>query len=280
MEKLVRDGVIERFYAVIDYSKLGLLSFRFYFQLNGMPEERKQEMVEYLKRHKNIWIFYRVTGQYHFSFSIWVRDIWEYEEFWEDFSGKFGSYLSDYHLALKTKYTEFSRNYLVDQPEDKEQFTVLEKGDRVELDKIDFRMLNLLSANARTTLVDMAKAAGTSIVTCRARLKRLVKKKVVVGFRTMLDYEKLGYQYYKVDLWFSDMRKKEAIMQRVLSHPNVIYTEKTLVTSHFEFDLEVPGFREFIKIMDEFEKAFPGAIAMYTYYSLIKNYKINYLPAL
>lgn len=280
IEKLIEKDIIEGFYTVVDYSKLGFISFRFYVQLSGISAEKKQEMIDYLKNHKNIWIFYRVTGQYHFSFSIWVRDVWEYEKFWHDFTQKFGIYFSDYHLALKTKYTEFSRNYLFDAKDDKAQFTVLQKSKKEDLDKIDFKIINLLSTNARTSLVEMAKEVGTSVVTCRTRLKQLIKKKVIVGFRTILNYEKLGYHYYKVDMWFNDMEKAGEIMQKVLSHPNVIYTEKTLVTSDFEFDLEVKGFREFVRIMDGFEQAFPKDIKRYSYYYLIKNYKVNYLPAL
>ncbi|MFH1520228.1 MAG: Lrp/AsnC family transcriptional regulator [Candidatus Micrarchaeota archaeon] len=279
IDKLIREGIIEGFYTVIDYSKLGFISFRFYFQISGMPEEKKEEMIKYLKNHNKIWIFYRITGLYNFSFSIWVSDIYEYEMFWNGFMQLFGAYISDSHLALKTHYTEFSRNYLVNKADDKMQFTVLQKSEKEDLSKIDYKILNLLSVNARVTLVEMAKAIGTSIVTCRSHLRRLIKKKVIVGFRLMLNYEKLGYHYYKVDLWFNGMEKQKQVMQKVLSHPNVIYTEKTLVTSHFEFDLEVKDFREFIQIMDEFEREFPGMIKRYIYYSLIKNYKINYLPS-
>ena len=280
IEKLMGHGIIEGFYTVIDYSKLGLISFRFYVQLSGMPNEKKLEMIEFLKSHKKIWIFYRITGKYNFSFSIWVKNIWDYEEFWYDFIEKFGVYFSDYHLALKTKYTEFSRNYLLDEKSDKAQFTVLQKTEKAELDKTDYKILNLLSAEARTTLVDMVEKTGTSVVTCRSHLRQLLKKKVIIGYRTRMDYEKLGYQYYKVDLWFNNMKKQQEFMEKVLSHPNIIYTEKTLVTSHFEFDLEVKNFHDFIRIMDEFEKQFPNVVQRYTYYTLIKNFKVNYLPSL
>ena len=280
IEKLIENEVIEGFYTVIDYSKLGFLSFRFYFQLSDMPLKKKHEMIEYLKNHKNISIFYRITGHYDFSFSIWARDIWEYEEFWEEFTGKFGIYLLDQHLALKTKYTEFTRNYLSNENVDKLEFSVLQKVQKEELDDLDFKILAILSKNARESLISIAKKVKTSVVTCRVRMKQLIKNKVIVGFRSMLNYEKLGYHYYKVDLWFSNMERTQEVMNRVLSHPNVIYTEKTLVTSPFEFDLEVMDFREFIRIMDGFEREFPTDIKRYIYYYLIKNYKVNYLPSL
>ncbi len=276
IEKLAEIGIIRGFYTVIDYSKLGFLSFRFYFQLSHMGWERKGDLIHYLKNHKNISIFYRITGKYDLSFSMWARNVWEYEEFWEEFNTKFGRHVSDSHLAIKTKYSEFTRTYLGGK--EKEQFTVSEKGEKEKLDELDFRLLGILSSNARTPLTELAAKAKTSVVTCRSRIRKLTKSKVIVAFRTMLDLAKLGYNYYKVDLWFDSMEKQKEIINAVLSHPNVIYTEKTVLTSDFEFDLEVQNFQQFVSIMDGIEKKFHGSIKRYEYYTLIENYKTNYLP--
>lgn len=281
IEKLIENEIIEGFYTVIDYTKLGFISFRFYVQISDMPVSKKEELIDYLKNHENIWIFYRITGHYDFSFSIWVRNVWQYQKFWEEFTEKFGVYFLKYHLAVKTEYTEFTRGYLTEKDEhEKIGFKVLHEGETEALDKLDFKILNMLSRNARTSLVELAAKTKTSVVTAGARLKDLLKKRVIVGFRVMLNYKKLGYDYYKVDLWFSDMKQKKEVMNNILAHPNVIYTEKTLVTSDFEFDLEVEDFNNFIEIMDSFEKTFPDQIKRYEYYTLIKNYKVNYLPTI
>lgn len=281
IEKLLENKVIEGFYTVIDYSKLGFESFRIYLTLEDISSEKREELLNYLLKNEKIWILYRTTGQYHFTFSIWVKDPWECEVFWTELIEKFGNYIDDHHLSLVTHYTEFSRNYLIENnKEGKKEFTILQKNEKEDLDKLDFKILNLLSTNARIPLVEIAKKLNTSTVTCRAHIKKLLQKKVIIGFRAMLNYDALDYQYYKVDLWFQNMEKIKEIKQSILSHPNVIYTEKTLATSHFEFDLEVKGFRNFIQIMDNLEKKFPDQIKKYNYYSLIKNYKINYLPSL
>lgn len=280
IEKLIERGIIGGFYSVIDFSKLGFLSFRLYITLQNMNPKKRDSLIAHLVKNPNIWILYRITGKYNISFSIWVRDAWEYERFWNDLIEKFGTDIIDHHLAMKTSYTEFTRNYLVKEKRDKEEFVVLQKAKQEKLDKLDLGILQLLSLNARISLVEMAEKLKTTHVTCRTHLKKLLKKKVIVGFRTMFNYEKLGYQYYKVDMWFNNMKKRGEIMQLVLSHPNVIYTENTIVTSHFEFDLEVQSFEEFVKIMDEFETAFPNDINRYEYYTLVKSYKISYLPAI
>ncbi|MFA6530318.1 MAG: winged helix-turn-helix transcriptional regulator [Candidatus Micrarchaeia archaeon] len=279
LQKLVDLGIIRGFYTVIDYSKLGLLSFRCYFKLSDAPNSKKEEMITYLKNHKNISIFYRITGHYDFSFSTWVTDPWEYELFWQGFKDKFGQYILDSHLAIKTKYTEFTRNYLSDLKENKMDFTVFQKVTKEDVDELDLKLLNVLSKDARIQLTALAEKTGTSIVTCNSRLKKLIKNKVILGFRTIFDLGALGYEYYKVDLWFSKPENKAKFISTVLSHPNVIYTETTVVTSDFEFDLEVKNFRHFMEIMDGFEREFPDSIKKYEYYSLVQNYKVRYFSS-
>ncbi len=279
IDKLIEREVINGFYTVIDYSKLGFLLFRLYIKTEEIPEPKKQELINYLKAHKNVNLLFRITGIYNLSFDVWVIDVWQYEDFWYDLVKKFGIYFADYHSAIKSSYTEFSRNYLHESKNDKIDFTIFQKTEKENLDKLDFKILTILSTNARTSLTELAAKTGVSIVTCRTRLKTLIKTKVIVGFRTMFNLEKLGYHYYKVDMWLSDMSRLNEIREKILSHSNVIYTEKTLVTSHFEFDLEVRDFRQFIMIMDGFEKDFSASISRYEYYTLIENYKTNYLPS-
>lgn len=280
IEKMMERGFIKGFYTVIDYSKFGFMSFRLYVELTDIPLTKLREFINYLNNHKNVTIFYRTSGRWDFTFSVWMRDIWEYEVFWNEFTGKFGKYFLNSHLALKTKYTEFSRDYLYPKGEPKKQFTVLQKTEKVELDNIDFRILNILSTNARASLVELSKKINTSVVTCRSHLKNLIKKKVIVGFRTILDYRLLKHTHYKVDLWLYDTKNIKQIKQQILSHPNVIYDQSTLITSDLEFDIEVIGFQEFIAIMDSFRKSFPNEIKRYEYYTLVENYKFSYLPSL
>ncbi|MBU0592007.1 winged helix-turn-helix transcriptional regulator [Candidatus Micrarchaeota archaeon] len=281
IERMIKNRLITGFYTVIDYSKFGFMSFRLYIKLSDIPLLKIQELVEYLKNHKNVTIFYRTTGNWDFTLSVWMRDIWGYEVFWNDLTERFGCYFLDYHLALKTKYTEFSRSYLYQkQDEEKKQFTILQKTEKFDLDTTDFKILTALSKNARCSLVDTSKKCGISVVTCRSRIKSLIKKKIIIGFRAVLDYEMLGYRLFKVDIWIQNMKKKQEIMEYVLSHPNVTYVQTTIITSDIEFDIEVEGILEFTAVMDQIRKCFPNDIKRYEYYMLIENYKINYLSSL
>ena len=277
--QLEKKGILVGYYSVINFSKLGFVLYRLYLRLQNTSPKIEQSISNYLLQSKNVAVFYRTSGPFHIALGVWARSPWEYEEFWLSFKQHFGDYISDYHLSLMTEYSEFSRIYILPS-EEKAVFNTITKTEREKLDSIDLRLISFLSNNARASLVEIAKKLGVSIVTARYHLKNLINKKVIIGFRPILNLTKLGYEYYKVDLWFKKFDQVKEIAQHILSHPNVIYTERTLITSDLEFDVEIENFEKFIAMMDSFKAKFPDDIRDYRYYERIKNYKTNYVPSL
>jgi len=280
VEQLQKKGIIRGFYTVVDFSKLGFTLYRLYLRLQNTNPKIENEITNHLSQSKNVSVFYRINGAYHVALGIWARNTWEYEAFWLAFKIKFGEYFSNYHLSLMTEYFEFSRLYILPSKTEKEIFTTISKSEAQKLDNIDFQLLAFLSNNARAPLVKIAENLKISIVTARYHLKSLINKKIIIGFRPIFNLHALGYEYYKVDILFKKFDKTKEIMQHILSHPNVIYTERTLISSDLEFDVEIENFEKFTEMMDSFRAKFPEDIKDYTYYSLIKNYKTSYVPAL
>ncbi len=281
IRQLEKRNIIQGYYTVLNLSKLGQTLYRVYLRLQNTSPETESEIINYLVKSKNVSVLYRINGPFHLALGVWARDIWEYEEFWAGFKSNFGEYLSDCHASAVSEYLEFSRGYLSpNRTSDKEIFTTVTKSESEKLDETDIELLSFISNNARASLVEIAKQLKTSVVTVRYHLKNLINKKVVVGFRSVLNLSSLGMEYYKVDLWFRKFDRINEVRQNVISHPNIVYTETTLITSDFEFDLEVTSFSQFIEIMDSFRSKFPDDIKDYKYYSRIANYKTSYVPSL
>lgn len=281
IEQLQKKRIIKGFYTVVNFSKIGMTVNRLYIRLEKISPQIEKLLIDYLINSDKIRVLYHINGPYHLALGIWTRDMWEYKIFIEDLKRNFGDYFSEINSSTMIEYREFSRNYMSNgKEEERFEFLALTKTEKENLNETDLKILSFLSNNARASLVEIAKELETSIVTVSYHLKSLLSKKVITGFRTIFDLQKLGKEYYKVDLWFSKYDKIEVISQNILSHPNVIYTEKTLISGDLEFDLEVDSFDHFISIMDSFKEKFKDEIRDYRYYSLIKNYKTSYVPNL
>ena len=63
----------------------------------------------------------------------------------------------------------------------------------LNLDKTDSKVLKNLLVDARQSSRQLALKLGMSTVTILSRIKKLEKQKIIKGFTTLVDHEKLGY---------------------------------------------------------------------------------------
>jgi DNA-binding Lrp family transcriptional regulator len=61
-----------------------------------------------------------------------------------------------------------------------------------ELDRTDHRIIELLSANARRTMADIAERVSLSTSAVKRRIDRLERAGVVTGYTVLLDHAKAG----------------------------------------------------------------------------------------
>lgn len=61
-----------------------------------------------------------------------------------------------------------------------------------KLDKIDHKILRMLKSNARIPLAHISKNIGLSSPSVKDRIQKLEKEGVILGYRPIIDYRKLG----------------------------------------------------------------------------------------
>lgn len=61
------------------------------------------------------------------------------------------------------------------------------------MDKIDEKILKNLLVDARLSARQLSLKLGMSTVTVLSRIKKLEKEKIIKGYTSLLDHEKLGY---------------------------------------------------------------------------------------
>lgn len=61
------------------------------------------------------------------------------------------------------------------------------------MDEIDEKILKNLLVDARSSARQLALKLGMSTVTVLSRIKKLEKEKIIKGYTTIIDHEKLGY---------------------------------------------------------------------------------------
>ena len=78
----------------------------------------------------------------------------------------------------------------------------------VDLDSYDRRVVEVLSAEGRISVTELAQRVGLSKTPCQVRMRRLAEAGVITGFRAVLDRAKLGMDHVAfAEVKLSDTRE-------------------------------------------------------------------------
>ena len=93
--------------------------------------------------------------------------------------------------------------------------------EQLDIDDLDRRVLSILCEDSRVSCRKIAQRCKVSVGTVLARIKRLERAKVVKGYTTVLDHEKLGYQLTAIAEITVSKGKFLEMEQAISKHPNV-----------------------------------------------------------
>ncbi|HEU4960565.1 MAG TPA: Lrp/AsnC ligand binding domain-containing protein [Sphingomonas sp.] len=113
-------------------------------------------------------------------------------------------------------------------------------AETVDLDSFDRKILAVLRHDGRITFTDLAERVGLSKTPCQQRVRRLIEKGVIVGFRAIVDPARIGMDHVAfTEVKLSDTREKalEDFNAAVRQIPEV--EECHMIASSFDYLLKV-----------------------------------------
>ena len=67
------------------------------------------------------------------------------------------------------------------------------KSDNSDLKELDLKILDLLLKDSRQSFREMAGKLGVSTTTVSSRVNKMIDDSVILGFTTVVDWEKIGF---------------------------------------------------------------------------------------
>ena len=110
--------------------------------------------------------------------------------------------------------------------------------------------------------------------------KELEKKRIIIGYRTRFDLEKLGYQYFKVHFNLHNLTpaKEKEFRQYIKQHPNIIYDNEVLGGDDMEIEIQVKTLPELRLIIADIKKNFAEIIKDEYYFLFYQEHKLVFFP--
>ncbi len=279
LKKLQERGVIRGFYPMIDCRRLGFFYCRLAVRLRGNDPELRKALGAYVKDHPRLFWAMRLGGHLDYFFVYWTQTLAEFECVVSTFLHLFGHYIERRIENIVNNVVHLSYNFTGSQRA-RQIFELKETSTRDSLDELDYKILKVLSHNARLPNVQIAEEVGVSAMHVSRRITSLEQRLIIVGYRPIVDFDVLGCKYMKL---FVNLRHQGEAYEQLLADfrkmPEVIYIVHG-VAMPGDLDIEivleesdsVPAF------MERLQSRHKGIIMNYEYLSYSNLLKVNYFP--
>jgi len=277
---LLKKGIIQNFYTLMDYSKLNILLFRVYFKVNYVNEKKLEELIDHLvKNGYTSWVC-SCGGRYDLISTFFAYNPSQFNKVLHSIMEKFPEQIDSYSVLTTVVRRRFGRKYLFKNYSTIQQ--IILGGDRkpASLDDIDLKILDELSEDARKNSVIIGNKLGISPKTVISRIRKLKDTKVIMGFKPSFDLSSIGYHSRMMVLKYYRLSKdaEDNLINYLKTHPNILSLIKTLGEWDIEIEVEAQNDKDMRKIEIELRQRFPLLIRQIENIPLYKTYKITYFP--
>lgn len=285
INSLVQQEHIHYFMTLLNSMKLGYEWYRTFFKFQNISLAKEKEIIAYLQERVS-WIT-KVEGMWDINTGIFVKNVYEYRDFINAFLLKFNHYIERYEVSIVTREWTYKKEYLLNNKVNTMKPLLMGFDNQKEyqherIDEIDYNILKIILKNARMKSIDIAKKTGTTEMVVRYRIKKLIEKEIIIGFKPFLNLQKLGYIYFKLHLRLQNFtpEKKKSIVTYIHQHPNTVHMTELVGGADLETEFQVRTNEEFYHHVENLRLNFGDIIRDYHFMQYTQEFKFTYLPEL
>ena len=282
IQQLEKKGIIDGYLTTINPNKFGYHLFKIFLQVENIEEER-EKLVDYLKSKEQIYWMGLSEGNWDMAFATYAKNQVEFYEIKNDLLTKFNHIIVKMATGELVDVHQHLKNFLLPQ-----KFETIKEWDKTllwgnvteenNLDKIDKKILQILSNNARIPITKLAREVKSTASIVRSRIKRLEELDIIQAYRIALDLNKLGLEFFKAIIYLKKLppNRKRAFYEYIKNHPKIIYFIRTFTPWEIELEFVVESYLEFNEIIKELRSEFSDVIKNY---ELMLMYWESWFPA-
>jgi Lrp/AsnC family leucine-responsive transcriptional regulator len=148
-----------------------------------------------------------------------------------------------------------------------------------DLDKKDWQILELLCENSRLSHNQIAKRVALSKNAATYRIKRLIQKKIISGFFTVIDHHLFGLDFYEVLIKLNaNKQETQEFIEFIQKNNQVLVLDKLSGEWNFVLEFVCKSSSELSSFISELKGKFSNILDVYELHPILESYKVEQLP--
>lgn len=279
---LEKNGILSKPYAVFDYASFGLLMFKVYFRGAYIKEKERARIVAELEENPYILSIYELTGEYDLMLVFGTTNPSKFSTELKNLIARIPT-LKDYTIVLNVVSYKYPKHYLLEgtgiNPLDPE---IILGGDKEKdaLSPKDMLVIKYLVSHPMARFTRLAEKTGLNVKTVKSIIRDLKKRKILKGFKYVIDITKLDTHRWRLFLNLHNLssERETKFMAHLHRSSGVVQTNKTVGDWDLEVDIESLEKNTIRHIVSEIKEEFADIIEHFSLIEIYRYDKISYLP--
>lgn len=279
IKRLEKEGIITQYQIIANLSALNILQFKICLSFQHIDSEKLLNIIEKIKKIDSAKWIVSCKGNWDLIISLETDSIENIDSLKNEIISLFENHINNKAISILVEAQTYNRDYLI---ENKGSFTrsriIMKKGKEQEIDDLDLAILKKLAENARKSIVDISTELKQTIRVINYRIKQLEKKKIILGYKVAINYDKLGIKFFKTFIYLDNPHKERvnALIGYLEQNKNIIHHVKVLGNWDLEPEFEVYSEKEFDNIMKNIKDKFSDIIKGVDIITISKEHKFVY----
>lgn len=280
VKKLMDKKIIGNYYALIDYSKLGVLNFHVYFKLSYLDKNRVDEFIDYLTAYPYVSWLTNCGGKFDLVCGFYAYNPSQFNKCLKQIIMKFSKLIKDYSLLTIIVMRMFNSKVSSNTNTGSKVAVIGGDRKRIALKNVDLSILNFISENARISSVDMGNKLNVTPKTIISHIKKLETKKIICGYTTQTDSKQLNESSIILLVKYHNtfVKLEEKFIDFLTIQPAVRGITKTLGEWDLEIAFNIVNKDQFRNIELEIKEKFAPLIYDIQNIPIYEERKINFFP--
>ncbi|MGV8151581.1 MAG: Lrp/AsnC family transcriptional regulator [Candidatus Nanoarchaeia archaeon] len=274
IKKLEKNKVIQGYFTLTNYFKLGLNIFKLLIRYENIGEKGESQLLDWLSKQEEVVWIGKAEGKWDLIITLRQKQIEKMYSLLEIFNKKFSKNIKEKQLLLAYELMWFNEKYLLNDSKNYYSIVLNPKDGIAEIDDIDEKIILLLENNSRIPIIEIAKEIRLTAQAIAKRIKILLKKGVIVGFKLRTNLASLDKGYHHIFISLRDFSKIDEIVSYYKSSKNCVFIMKY----HGSYDLHLEwvsdsqnNFREIIR---DFREKFGDYVSDYSQLTILEESKL------
>lgn len=273
IKKLEESGIIQSYYSIVDYYKIGYYLAKVLIKFANMGEKGEDQIVQWLSKKPAVLWVAKTEGHWDVIYTLQVKNLQELIVSLENFKTTFPKAAAEFQVLLAQDFVFLNEKYLYEKKEENKFEEVTINNTKIEVDQKDEEIIKILEENSRASLLTIAEKIKLTPEAALKRVQKLKKLGIIRRFKARINFEALELDYNHIYISLKDYSKIKEIEEHYKKSDFCTFIMKYQGNYHMHLEW-VTKRGEFRNKLKDFKELFGNSISEYHTINIFKEHKL------